>query len=109
MSSISKPLNLSNMNTTERIVSVFNNDELKVLITALQRYKSDRPSLDTMDLMEKLINGFFLSNELEAEHILVKAKENPYDKSIPTQFWGTARGKEYLMELEEGSTKAYSY
>jgi hypothetical protein len=109
MSSISKPLNLSNMYNSELLVSAFSNKELKTLVMALAAYnRLDRRETRT-DLMEKLVNGFLRSNELEAEVIERTARKNPYDSSIPKQYWGTANGKAYLAELEEASTKAYSY
>jgi hypothetical protein len=79
MSSISKPLNLSNMymNTTERIVSAFTAKELKVMVMALAAYnKLDKRDSRT-DLMEKLVNGFLMANDLEnTEVIRVKPNGN---------------------------------
>jgi hypothetical protein len=46
---------------------------------------------------------------LEAEVIERIVRKNPYDNSIPKSYWGTANGKAYLAEMEEASTKAYSY
>ncbi len=111
MNTFFKPLNRSNMNmnTTERIVTSFTNKELKTLVMALAAYNKIDKRENRTDLMEKLINGFLHSNDLEAEVIERTARKNPYDKSIPKQYWGTANGKAYLAELEEASTRAYSY
>jgi hypothetical protein len=46
---------------------------------------------------------------LEAQVIERIVRTNPYDNSIPQSYWGTANGKAYLAEMEEASTKAYSY
>ena len=76
---------------------------------ALAAYnKLDRRETRT-DLMEKLVDGFLRSNELEAQVIERIVRTNPYDNSIPQSYWGTANGKAYLAEMEEASTKAYSY
>ena len=111
MSSISKPLNLSSMymNNSERVVSAFSRNELKTLVMALAAYnKLDKRETRT-DLMEKLVNGFLMANDLESEVIERTARKNPYDKSIPKSYWGTANGKAYLAELEEADTRAHSY
>jgi hypothetical protein len=92
-------LKIKYMNNSEMLVSAFSNKELKTLVMALAAYnKLDRRETRS-DLMEKLVNGFLRSNELEAEVI----------NSIPKSYWGTANGKAYLAEMEEASTKAYSY
>ena len=113
MSSISKPLNLSNMykSNSDLLVQAFTNKELKTLVMALAHYNTVDVRDNRSDLMEKLVNGFLRSNDLiaEAEVIERTARKNPYDKSIPKSYWGTANGKAYLAELEEASTKAYSY
>lgn len=49
------------------------------------------------------------SNELEAVEVERIARKDPYSKDVPKEYWGTASGKAYLAEMEEGSTKAYSY
>ena len=91
------------------LVSAFSNKELKTLVMALAAYnKLDRRETRT-DLMEKLVDGFLRSNELEAQVIERIVRTNPYDNSIPQSYWGTANGKAYLAEMEEASTKAYSY
>ena len=91
------------------LVSAFSNKELKTLVMALAAYnKVDRRETRT-DLMEKLVDGFLRSNELEAQVIERIVRTNPYDNSIPQSYWGTANGKAYLAEMEEASTKAYSY
>lgn len=97
-----------NMNNSEHIVSAFGNKEIKSLIIALKRF-NDQVGPTNMVLMEKLVNGFFLSNELESEVIDRKARKDPYSKDVPKSYWGTANGKALLAEMEEGSTKAYSY
>jgi predicted nucleotidyltransferase len=97
------------MNNSEMLVSAFSNKELKTLVMALASYnKLDRRETRT-DLMEKLVDGFLRSNELEAQVIERIVRTNPYDNSIPQSYWGTANGKAYLAEMEEASTKAYSY
>ena len=97
------------MNNSEMLVSAFSNKELKTLVMALAAYnKLDRRETRT-DLMEKLVDGFLRSNELEAQVIERIVRTNPYDNSIPQSYWGTANGKAYLAEMEEASTKAYSY
>jgi len=97
------------------LVSAFSNKELKTLVMALAAYnKLDKRETRT-DLMEKLVNGFLRSNDLEAEvigrseDIERMARKNPYDKRIPKQYWGTANGKAYLAELEEADTEALTY
>jgi len=104
-----------NMSNCDLLVSAFSNKELKTLVMALAAYnKLDKRETRT-DLMEKLVNGFLRSNDLEAEVIGRSedieriARQNPYDKRIPKQYWGTANGKAYLAELEEADTEAYSY
>jgi hypothetical protein len=102
-------LKIKYMNNSEMLVSAFSNKELKTLVMALAAYnKLDRRETRS-DLMEKLVNGFLRSNELEAEVIERIVRRNPYDSSIPKSYWGTANGKAYLAEMEEASTKAYSY
>jgi predicted nucleotidyltransferase len=97
------------MSNSEMLVSAFSNKELKTLVMALAAYnKLDRRETRT-DLMEKLVDGFLRSNELEAQVIERIVRTNPYDNSIPQSYWGTANGKAYLAEMEEASTKAYSY
>jgi hypothetical protein len=102
-------LKIKYMNNSEMLVSAFSNKELKTLVMALAAYnKLDRRETRS-DLMEKLVNGFLRSNELEAQVIERIVRRNPYDSSIPKSYWGTANGKAYLAEMEEASTKAYSY
>ncbi len=102
-------LKIKYMSNSEMLVSAFSNKELKTLVMALAAYnKLDRRETRS-DLMEKLVNGFLRSNELEAEVIERIVRRNPYDSSIPKSYWGTANGKAYLAEMEEASTKAYSY
>jgi hypothetical protein len=102
-------LKIKYMNNSEMLVSAFSNKELKTLVMALAAYnKIDKRDRRT-ELLDKLVSGFLLSNELEAEVIERTARKNPYDNSIPKAYWGTASGKAYLAEMEEASTKAYSY
>jgi hypothetical protein len=109
MGTFSFKLKIKYMNNSEMLVSAFSNKELKTLVMALAAYnKLDRRETRS-DLMEKLVNGFLRSNELEAEVIERIVRRNPYDSSIPKSYWGTANGKAYLAEMEEASTKAYSY
>jgi hypothetical protein len=109
MGTFSFKLKIKYMSNSEMLVSAFSNKELKTLVMALAAYnKLDRRETRT-DLMEKLVDGFLRSNELEAEVIERIVRKNPYDNSIPKSYWGTANGKAYLAEMEEASTKAYSY
>ena len=97
------------MNNSEMLVSAFSNKELKTLVMALASYnKLDRRETRTV-LMEKLVDGFLRSNELEAQVIERIVRTNPYDNSIPQSYWGTANGKAYLAEMEDSSAKAYSF
>lgn len=74
MSSISKPLNLSNMymSNTDRIVGSFSNKELKTLVMAVRMYNMTTGRSNS-ELLCKLVDSFLKSNELEAEVI----KPNP--------------------------------
>jgi hypothetical protein len=64
------------MNNSERVVSAFSRNELKTLVMALAAYnKLDKRDSRT-DLMEKLINGFLMANDLEAEVIDVRPNPN---------------------------------
>lgn len=97
-----------NLNTTERIVTSFTNKELKTLVMALKRF-NDQVGPYNQILMTKLVDAFLMSNELEAVEVERIARKDPYSKDVPKEYWGTASGKAYLAELEEASTKAYSY
>jgi hypothetical protein len=97
------------MNNSEMLVSALSNKELKTLVMALAAYNKIDTRERRTELLDKLVSGFLLSNELEADVIERTARKNPYDKSIPNQYWGTANGKAYLAEMEEASTKAFSY
>ena len=110
MNSFFKPLNLSNMNlsTTEKLVTSFTNKELKQLIIAARMYNKTTGNNDDT-LLCKLVDAFLMSNELEAVEVERIARKDPYSKDVPKSYWGTASGKAYLAEMEEGSTKAYSY
>ena len=90
MSSISKPLNLSNMymNTTERIVSAFTAKELKVMVMALAAYNKLDKRDSRSDLMEKLVNGFLMANDLEnTEVIRVKPNGNAHMGTAEYKAW----------------------
>ena len=93
---------------SELLVQAFSNKELKTLVIALAHFNTVDKREKRDDLMEKVINGFLHSNDLEAEVIERIARKNPYDSSIPKQYWGTANGKAYLAELEEADTRAHS-
>jgi hypothetical protein len=109
MGTFSFKLKIKYMSNSEMLVSAFSNKELKTLVMALAAYnKLDRRETRS-DLMGKLVDGFLRSNELEAQVIERIVRTNPYDNSIPQSYWGTANGKAYLAEMEEASTKAYSY
>lgn len=75
---------------------------------ALKRF-NDQVGPYNQILMTKLVDAFLMSNELEAVEIERIARKDPYSKDVPKSYWGTASGKAYLAEMEEGSTKAYSY
>ena len=75
---------------------------------ALKRF-NDQVGPYNQILMTKLVDAFLMSNELEAIEIERIARKDPYSKDVPKEYWGTASGKAYLAEMEEGSTKAYSY
>lgn len=97
-----------NMSTTEKLVTSFTNKELKQLVIATRMYNMTTGNNDGV-LLNKLVDAFLMSNELEAVEVERIARKNPYSKEVPKAYWGTASGKAYLAELEEGSTKAYSY
>ena len=75
---------------------------------ALKRF-NDQVGPYNQILMTKLVDAFLMSNELEAVEVERIARKDPYSKDVPKEYWGTASGKAYLAEMEEGSTKAYSY
>ena len=97
-----------NLTTTEKLVTSFTNKELKQLIIAARMYNKTTGNNDDT-LLCKLVDAFLMSNELEAVEIERIARKDPYSKDVPKSYWGTASGKAYLAEMEEGSTKAYSY
>ena len=78
MSSISKPLNLSNMymSNTDRIVGSFSNKELKTLVMAVRMYNMTTGRSNS-ELLCKLVDSFLKSNELEAEVISKPIVANP--------------------------------
>ena len=96
------------MTTTEKLVTSFTNNELKQLVIATRMYNKTTGNNDDT-LLCKLVDAFLMSNELESEVIEKIARKDPYSKDVPKSYWGTASGKAYLAEMEEGSTKAYSY
>ena len=81
MSSIFKPLNLSNMNTkeiNEKLVSIFTQDELAALMTAMAGYvnvkrKQGRSTGIECMVFNKVTDALLLSNYLNA----VEVKPNP--------------------------------
>ena len=79
MSSISKPLNLSNMNiNTEKLVSVFSQDELSALMTAVAGYvntkrKQGRSTGIEVQAFNKIVDALLVSNYLNAEEVTPKA------------------------------------
>ena len=79
MSSISKPLNLSNMNiNTEKLVSVFTQDELASLMTAMGGYintknKQRRSTGVEVVAFNKIVDALLVSNYLNAEEVTPKA------------------------------------
>ena len=97
-----------NMNTTEKLVTSFTNKELKQLIIAARMYNKTTGNNDDI-LLCKLVDAFLMSNELEAVEVERIARKDPYSKDVPKEYWGTASGKLLLAEMEEGSTKAYSF
>jgi hypothetical protein len=84
MNFISNPLNLSNMNTNQRnqkLVSVFTQDELAALMTAMAGYintkrKQGRSTGIECVVFNKVTDALLLSNELNAVVINVKADSN---------------------------------
>ena len=62
--------------STERIVSAFTRNELKTLVMALAAYNNVDKRERRTDLMEKLVNGFLMANDLESEVIRVKPDPN---------------------------------
>lgn len=97
-----------NLSTTEKLVTSFTNKELKQLIIAARMYNKTTGNNDDT-LLCKLVDAFLMSNELEAVEVERIARKDPYSKDVPKAYWGTASGKAYLAEMEEGSTKAYSF
>ena len=81
MSSIFKPLNLSNMNiNSEKLVSVFSQDELSALMTAMAGYvnvkrKQGRSTGIECVVFNKVCDALLLSNELNA--VVIDSKPNP--------------------------------
>jgi hypothetical protein len=79
---LSKPLNLSKMNqNTEKLVSVFNQDELSSLMTAMAGYAASKrkygrsTGVETV-VFNKIVEALLVSNYLNAEVIEVKADSN---------------------------------
>jgi hypothetical protein len=83
MNFIFKPLNLSNMNTkqiNEKLVSVFTQDELASLMTAMAGYvnvkrKQGRSTGIECVVFNKVCDALLLSNELNA--VVIDSKPNP--------------------------------
>jgi hypothetical protein len=84
MNFIFKPLNLSNMNTkeiNEKLVSVFTQDELASLMTAMAGYvntkrKQGRSTGIECVVFNKVCDALLLSNELNAVVIDTKPDSN---------------------------------
>lgn len=74
---------------SDLLVEAFTNKELKTLVMALAAYNKLDKRDNRTDLMEKLINGFLLSNDLEAEVI----------GPISNDSMGVAEGKAYIAGL----------
>ncbi len=75
MSTISKPLNLSKMNqNTEKLVSVFNQDELASLMTAMAGYVNTKrkhgrsTGIETV-VFNKIVDALLVSNYMNAVEI----------------------------------------
>ena len=117
MSSIFKPLNRSNMNmnyNTEKLMCVFNQDELSALMTAVAGYvnvkrKQGRSTGIEVGVFNKVCDALLASNYLNAVEVETIARKDPYSKDVPKSYWGTAGGKALLAEMEDSSTKAYSF
>ena len=75
MNFIFKPLNLSNMNrNTQSLVSVFNQDELAEIMTALAGYvnikrKQGRNTAITIQAFNKITDALLVSNYMNAVEI----------------------------------------
>jgi hypothetical protein len=82
MSTISKPLNLSKMNqNTEKLVSVFNQDELASLMTAMAGYVNTKrkhgrsTGIETV-VFNKIVDALLVSNYMNAVEVEVKPNAN---------------------------------
>ncbi len=84
---------------SDLLVEAFSNKELKTLVMALAAYNKLDKRDNRTDLMEKLINGFLRSNDLEAEVINVRP-----DSRAPM---GTAAYKAYEA-MYESDVRAHS-
>lgn len=101
-------------NTTQKLVSVFSQDELSAMMTAVAGYvntkrKQGRSTGVEVQAFNKIVDALLVSNYLNAVEVETIARKDPYSKDVPKEYWGTASGKAYLAEMEESSTKAYSY
>ena len=98
---------------TEKLVSVFTQDELSSLMTAMAGYinvknKQKRSTGVEVVAFNKIVDALLASNYLNAVEAETIARKNPYDSNIPKSYWGTASGKAYLAELEESDARAHS-
>ena len=98
---------------TQKLVSVFTQDELSALMTAMGGYintknKQRRSTGIEVVAFNKIVDALLTSNYLNAVEVETIARKNPYDSSIPQSYWGTASGKAYLAELEESDARAHS-
>ena len=84
---------------SDLLVEAFTNKELKTLVMALAAYNKLDKRENRTDLMEKLVNGFLRSNDLEAEVIRVRPNSN-----APM---GTAEYKAYEA-MYESDVRAHS-
>lgn len=100
--------------TTQKLVNVFNQDELAALMTAVAGYintkrKQGRSTGIEVQVFNKVTDALLASNYMNAVEVETIARKDPYSKDVPKEYWGTAGGKALLAEMEEGSTKAYSF
>ena len=104
-----------NMNyNTEKLMCVFNQDELSALMTAVAGYvntkrKQGRSTGIEVGVFNKVCDALLASNYLNAVEVETIARKDPYSKDVPKEYWGTAGGKALLAEMEDSSAKAYSF
>lgn len=81
MSIFFKPLNLSNMSINDKLVSVFSQDELAALMTAMGGYintknRQKRSTGVEVVAFNKIVDALLLSNYLNAVEVDVKPDAN---------------------------------